>query len=325
MPEWLYEEGIGENRAILVDADEIVEAAVELPDALRAGAVVSGRLREIVMPDRRGWVEASAGDILIPAVPTGLTQGRQVRVEIVREAIGERGKAKSAIGRITEAPERAAPGLADRIGAHTTIASTDPDRFETTGWSDLLEEAATGEIAFSGGELRLSLTPAMTVFDVDGFLPVPELSLAGAAAAARAIRRHGIGGSIGIDLPTVRSKVDRIRAAEAFDAVLPQPFERTAVNGFGFLQVVRKRERVSFPELLQYAPVPAAARALVRRAERASGHGERLITASPPVIALLEAHPHWLGDLRRRTGAGLRLQADAALTNWGFHVQSAHS
>jgi hypothetical protein len=325
LPEWLYEEGVGENRAILVDGDEILEAAIELPGALGAGAIVSGRLREIVMPHRRGWVEAAGSDILVPAVPAGLTQGQQVRVEIVREAIGERGKAKSAMGRITEAPEREAPTLAQRIGGRTLIAPTDPDRLEAAGWSDLLEEAATGAIAFEGGELRVSLTPAMTLFDVDGFLPAAKLAVAGAAAAARAIRRHGIGGSIGIDLPTVRSKEDRIRAAEAFDPLLPQPFERTAVNGFGFLQVIRKRERASLPELLQYAPVAAAARALVRRAERVSGHGERLLTASPPVIAFLAARPDWLDELRRRIGAAVRLQADGALTNWGFHVQSAHS
>jgi Ribonuclease G/E len=325
LPEWLYEEGIGENRAILVERDDILEAAIELPGALRAGAVVPGRLREIVMPHRRGWVESAGSDILVAAVPAGLTQGQQLRVEIVREAIGERGKTKSAIGRITDAAQRDAPTLAQRIGAHTAIVSTDPDRFEAAGWPDLLEEAATGEIAFTGGELRLNLTPAMTLFDVDGFLPAAELAVAGAAAAARAIRRHGVGGSIGIDLPTVRSKDDRIRAAEAFDAALPQPFERTAVNGFGFLQVVRKRERASLPELLQYAPVAAAARALLRRAERSSGHGERVLAASPPVIAFLEARPDWLDDLRRRTGTGLRLQADGALTNWSFHVQSAHS
>ncbi|MEA3042205.1 MAG: hypothetical protein QOH47_43, partial [Sphingomonadales bacterium] len=43
MAEWLYEEGIGENRAILVDRGAILEAAIELP-GLRAGAVVEARL-----------------------------------------------------------------------------------------------------------------------------------------------------------------------------------------------------------------------------------------------------------------------------------------
>ena len=42
LAEWLYEEGIGENRAILVEDGAIVEAAIELP-GLRAGAVVRRR------------------------------------------------------------------------------------------------------------------------------------------------------------------------------------------------------------------------------------------------------------------------------------------
>ena len=44
LAEWLYEEGIGEDRAILVEDGEIIEAAIELPGPLRAGAVVPARL-----------------------------------------------------------------------------------------------------------------------------------------------------------------------------------------------------------------------------------------------------------------------------------------
>ena len=117
----------------------------------------------------------------------------------------------------------------------------------------------------------MSLTPAMTLFDVDGSLPPAELAIAGAAAAARAIRRLGIAGSIGIDLPTLAGRADRQAAAAALDAVLPQPFERTAVNGFGFLQIVRRRERPSLPEIVQGDPVGAAARALLRRARAREG------------------------------------------------------
>ena len=85
--------------------------------------------------------------------------------------------------------------------------------------------------------------------------------MAGAEAAARAIRRLGIGGSIGIDLPTLPPRERQAARRAALDAVLPQPFERTAVNGFGFLQIVRRRERRSLPELVQWrsgrAPPPA--------------------------------------------------------------------
>ena len=128
----------------------------------------------------------------------------------------------------------------------------------------------------------MSLTPAMTLFDVDGSLPPAALAEAGAAAAARAIRRFGITGSIGIDLPTL-PRGPETGGRAALDAILPQPFERTAVNGFGFLQIVRRRERPSMPELLQADPAGAAARALLRRAERLTG--AVTLHAAPAVIA----------------------------------------
>lgn len=322
MAEWLYEQGIGENRAILVERDEILEARIELPEELRAGAVLEGRLAQILVPDRRGLVEAGRDTILVEPLPSGLTEGQQVRVEITRQAIVERGTVKSPKGRITQEEVRAAPTLAERIGGPASLSMVGPDRFEQAGWSELLEEAASGEIPFPGGELRMSLTPAMTLFDVDGALPPAELAVAGARAAARAIRRMDISGSIGIDLPTLPSKADRQRAAAALDELLPQPFERTAVNGFGFLQLVRRRERPSLAERLQFSPAASAARALLRRAERAAGIGALQIAAAPAVLAALEARPDWLDELRRRTGRAVGLQADPASTTFGGHVQT---
>ncbi|MGZ8336189.1 MAG: ribonuclease, partial [Allosphingosinicella sp.] len=198
---------------------------------------------------------------------------------------------------------------------------TGPDLFEQAGWSELLDEAQSGEIDFPGGALRMSLTPAMTLFDVDGSLPPAELACAGAAAAARAIRRLGIGGSIGIDLPTLPGRAERQAAAAGLDAVLPQPFERTAVNGFGFLQVVRRRARPSLPELVQGDPAGAAARALLRRAQRAEGHGPLTLQAAAPVIARLEARADWLDALRRQVGAAIVLQAEPGLAISAGHVQ----
>lgn len=325
MAEWLYEEGIGENRAILVEDGQILEAEIELPGELRVGAVVAGHLTDILIPGRRGIVSNKTDRVVVEPLPSGLTKGQLVRVEIVREPIPEPGNHKYARGRITDEAARDGPSLAERIGRFATIRSTDPDRFEEAGWSELLDDAISGEISFAGGNLRLSLTPAMTVFDVDGSLPPAELAEAGASAAARAIRRMGITGSIGVDLPTVPGKAERQRAAMAFDAVLLQPFERTAVNGFGFLQIVRKRERQSLPERLQLDPVPSAARSLLRRAERVPGIGAREITASPQVVGWLEGEAALIEELTRRIGTAVRLKANPAFTTWAGHVQSVQS
>lgn len=326
MAEWLFEAGIGEDRAILVEDGEIIEAAIELPSDLRAGAVLEARLTRILIPGRRGIAElAEGGEALVEPLPRGLTEGAAFRAEILREAVAEAGRPKLAKARASDAGPRPGPGLAERLGRFASHDLPGPDRFEAAGWSELLDEAMRGEIDFPGGALRMSLTPAMTLFDVDGSLPPAELACAGAAAAARAIRRFGLGGAIGIDLPTLPGRAERQAAAAAFDAVLPPPFERTAVNGFGFLQVVRRRERPSIPEIVQADPAGAAARALLRRAQRTSGHGPLTFHAAPPVVARLDAEPGWLETLRRQAGAPAVLQAEPGLAISAGHVQRSQA
>jgi hypothetical protein len=321
LAEWLFEAGIGENRAVLVENGEIVEAAIELPGILRSGTVAQARLTTILVPGKRGIVTlAGGGEALIEPLPDGVTEGGTLPVEIVREAVAEEGRDKLPKARATDAPLRPGPSLVERIGACREPLPSGRDELEAAGWSELLESAASGEISFPGGALRMSLTPAMTLFDVDGALDSAALAVAGAGAAGRAIRRFGIGGSIGIDLPTLPAKVDRLAAAAALDTVLPQPFERTAVNGFGFLQLVRRRERPSLPELLQSDPIGAAARALLRAAERVPGGGSVEIVAAPPVIARLEREGAWLEVLARRTGGAATLRADTLLPISGGHV-----
>ncbi len=332
MARWLFERGIGEDRAALVENGRILEAWIELPGRLRLGTVAAGRLTAILVRERRGIVTLDpGGEALLEPLPARLTEGAPVLVEIAREALAEAGREKLARCRMTEAHAEKKPGpsLEQRLrstGAEVvTVRPSGPDLLEDAGWSELLEEAATGVIDFPGGSLRMSLTPAMTLFDVDGALPPAALAVAGAEAAARAIRRFGIGGSIGIDLPTLPDKGDRQAAAAALDSVLPQPFERTAVNGFGFLQVVRRRERLSLPELVQGDLTGAAARALMRRAERSAGSGKRTLHAHPAVVARIGQHPEWLAALARSTGADVALQAEPALAISASHVHSEYS
>jgi hypothetical protein len=183
----------------------------------------------------------------------------------------------------------------------------------------LIEQAETGEIDFPGGHLRLSPTPAMALFDVDGALPPADLAIAGARASAQAIRRLAIGGSIGIDLPTMDSKAKRAAAAAAIDETLPPPFERTAVNGFGFVQIVRPRPRASIPELIRADPALAAGLALIRRAR--GGHGACTLVAAPVVIDRLAARPDWIEALARRSGGAIGLRADTSLAISAGHVE----
>ncbi|MET0375993.1 MAG: ribonuclease [Rhizorhabdus sp.] len=321
MREWLYEAGIGETRAALIEDGAIVVAAIEADDdGVRAGTIAWARLTRIAIPGRRGIVTLDSGeDALIEPAPKGVSEGGRLLVEIHRAALPEPGRAKLAIARqaAMDAVAVGGPSLLDRLRASgeplRQLQPHQPDALEAAGWSELVEEAATGHADFGGGALRLSLTPAMSLIDVDGWLDLTELAVAGAAAAARMILRHGITGSIGIDLPTVGSKAARQAAGEAVDAILPQPFERTAVNGFGFLQIVRRRAQASLPERVQGDPWGVAARALLRRAERTPGVGRRMLVAAPAVIALIEKRDDWQAELVRRIGAPIGLRAVAGL------------
>ena len=307
MPEWWIERGIGETRAALVEDGRIAEARIIREGVVPAGTVLEARLRSA---GRNVLAVAGGQEYLLPKGAPGLAEGARLNIEVTREALGGGEPWKRPLARMTEEASRAAPALAGR--------HADSRKLDEIGWLDLVEEARSGIVQFPGGELRVSLTPAMTLIDVDGHLPPAELAVAGAAAAAQAIRRHAVSGSIGIDLPTAESKAVRLAAAEAVDAVLPKPFERTAVNGFGFLQIVRPRRHASLFEL---AADRAAfeARALLRQAARQVGNIR--VAAHPKVIAVLETNPDWIERLSRQIGGTTTLRGDPTLTISAGHAE----
>ena len=313
MPERLVERGIGETRSVLVEGGGIAEARIMLEGAAAAGAILQAVLKHSARP---ALAAAGKAEFLLPAGAPGVTEGAELFIEVTREAIPGAEPWKRPLARVADGPARAAAEIGGEL-----LAFPDPhDRLATAGWGDVLDEARSCIVRFAGGELRVSPTPAMTLIDVDGHLPPPQLALAGAVAAARAIRRHGIGGSIGIDLPTLSGKAQRQSVASAIDAHLPQPFERTAMNGFGFIQVVRPRRHASLFELAQDRAA-FEARALVRRAAFEAG-GARRLAAHPAVASVIEAHPGWIEALARQAGGAVTLRADAAIPIDGGYAES---
>jgi hypothetical protein len=309
LAEWLYEAGLGEARAALVEDGTLLEVRIELDDGLpRVGAILPARLVEIIVRGREGRVAWDGGDALLTMLPVGITQGAALTVEITREAIPEPGRAKLARAMPAEPGAAPAPGadLLTRIGATgfpvRQVRAHEADYLEAAGWSEVLDEGMTGEIAFTGGALRMTPTPAMTLFDVDGQPPLEALAVSAAGAVARAMLRHDVTGSIGIDFPTLEGKAARQAVAAAIDTVLPLPFERTAMNGFGFLQIVRRRSRASLPETLRADPAGAEARALLRMIERTPPPVPRHHRVSRRVHAWLAARPALIAELARRTG-----------------------
>jgi len=317
LPDWLIERGIGEVRRALVENDEIVQARISVEGVISAGRIIQAKLIDVGRNGRNAIALADGEEYLLRESPDGISEGTTFELEVTRPKIPGSEPWKRPLGR----PAARTPASIGNDGAGSTVAMPAQDRLGAAGWDDLIEEARSGVVRFAGGELRIEATAAMTLIDVDGYLAPHELAVQGAAAAAKAIRRLDIGGSIGIDLPTAGSKAARQRAAAAVDAVLPQPFERTAVNGFGFVQIVRPRTSASLVELAQDR-APFEARALLRRAAFEPAGPKRLVV-HPAVATVLEAHAAWLDALARQVGGAIGLRADPAVPMSGGYAEPA--
>lgn len=322
MAEWLIEAGIGETRAALVEDGRIAEARIEREgEGPRVGAVFEARLVE----PGKVMLDAPGGPVATVVAP-GLTLGARLTVEITRMALRERGRDKPARARLAEAgaPLFDGPDLATRIAATgvpvTKLRMGDPDRLEEAGWSELIDHVRTGHWSFAGGALWVDATPAMLLIDIDGEGDPLALAKAGAAAAVHVVRCCGVGGAIGIDFPSLPGRAERQAIDALVDTLLPQPFERTAVNGFGFLQIVRRRERPSLIEQMRFDAVATDAALLLRQAERAVGAGALQLAARPAVVDHIAAYPGWIAELGRRTGRPVELVADAQMKGAG-HAQ----
>lgn len=323
--DWLHEAGIGEERAILVSGGRILSARVCWGEKVRPGLVAQARLVTRHAGSRRGVVRFDDGaEALVDQLPREATEGVSLTVRVTRAAIAERGRTKLPVVRPAPGEDpRPAPGLREELaatGASVKSVAISGGAFADNGWDELLEQAATGEIAFAGGSVIVSPTPAMTLIDIDGTLPPLKLALSAVDVIADALHRLDIGGSVGIDFPTLHEKKDRQHVDKALgDALIDWQGERTAMNGFGFVHLVSRLERASLVARYTRFPVAAAARALLRNAERVSEPGALLLTAHPRVLAAIL--PHWEAELASRTGRTIRRKEDPALALSGGFAQ----
>lgn len=343
---WLVEQGIGETRAALIEDGRLVAARL-WRDTLcpYAGQVMDAALATATPPQAR---LADGTMLSLTRLPKGVSEGAAMRIQIRRGPIAER----------SGLHHRIKPGRAVTVAADTPLLGNDPvallsdsqypaelcplspppvpDALASAGWDDMITEASAGVVSFAGGELLITPTPAMTVIDVDGTGSPASIACAAAPAIAAALHRFDIGGMIAVDFPTQERREDRQRAADAFDTAMIGPFERTAINGFGLMQVVRKRPGPSLIELCQLRPLETAVLALLRQAERwvppnaepnhkaaggVSDQAKAQVSHQPGDIALildaagaalLAGHPGWCAQLRRRTGRNVVIREGAS-------------
>lgn len=326
LAEWLVEQGIGETRAALIDGGEILQTRVERDgDGHLPGARVLARLIDA----HARLARSNDGQELLLTHRPDLSEGRDFTAEIRRAAIAEAALVKRATAVAVDGPPTPLPPLAERLARGglpvCMLAAHAPDTLEAAGWSELWAEAAGGLIPFPGGLLRLSLTPAMVVFDIDGNAPPGDLARGGAAAAAATILRMGLGGGIVIDCPRVADKAARAAIDAAFDEAWQAGhgghYERTATSGFGLLHIIVPRTMPSIAERAIFDRVGSAAIALLRRAERARGTGALTLHAHPAVVDWLAARDALTGELAARTGRPVSLSSAHELAMEAGHAQ----
>lgn len=302
----LVEAAPGATRALVLDGDTVVEAHIaRADDPLPVGLIAPARLAD----RRQGVVVLAGAEAQLAPVPADWPEGQTRLVEVLRPARPDGVRDKQARVAAHDGPARPSPDLATRLAtaghAVTLVPAHGPDVLADSGWDAVVEEALSGRVEFPGGRLLVAPTPAMLVIDVDGTGDLARLAEAAARAVAALIRRHGIGGPVVVDFPSLGGRAPRAVVDTILAETLPPPFERTAMNGFGLVQIIRPRRQLSLMENVRQPGF--AALELLRRAQRLVGPVQ--IEAQASVIDWLAAHPALIADCARLTGGTLALQA----------------
>lgn len=364
----LWDAAPGEMRAGLIEAGRLTELRMfrsvrKGPATPTAGENYTARVLRSLGPGKAQISLGGGIEAMLQPEP-GTPEGSLIAVEIARAAIPEPGRWKLAQARPAPAVKpQAEPGrhpgeegwsrflrnlvpgidaiscgnaqsvnaVRTALGPDCPAVHIDPQAVEDADFSGLCEAAVTGEFPLAGGLLSIERTRAMTVIDIDGSGDPLALNLAAAAEIGRLLRLYDIGGPVGIDFVTLNDRQARARVDAALAAGCEPlgPHKRTAMNGFGFVQIVRPRSGPSIPELLcginpGRLSLASRALALLQQAIRSQGHGSRQLVAPPDVIDLIRQWPDEVAAVCQSLGTGIELVADPAASGYG-HVHVSQS
>lgn len=319
MPEYYLVAVPGETRAAITDNGRLTGMRIQRDgDGLQAGARVQARLKAKL--GGRGIAQAGAEELLIEPWPTGATEGANVTAEIARAAWSEHGRDRLAKARPTSLPAAEAPTLAAMLRGQGAVPKPGWPEAIDEQWHDAFEQAELGCFRFPGGTLQLSPTPAFLAVDVDG--AAADIAVPALRALAQAIRLWDLGGNIVVDLPGTGTRAERTAAAQALDSAMRGlAFERSAINGFGLLQLVCPRRGPSVLERARLDRAGTAAIRLLETALRDPGTGPMLLKAPKQVAGWIASRPHLIDEVRQRTRRALDVLADPLLE--AGHVETA--
>jgi ribonuclease G len=366
-PALLWDAGPGEMRAGLIEHGQLAELRIirqRRDQALyAAGEHYTARITGRLGPGKALVTLGGTCDAMLQGAGK-LAEGSLLTVEMTRAAVPEPGRWKLPVVRPAPgiAPQsepgwhfsdepwvlflrRLAPSLGEIVCPSAAAANElrgdlggpappiriDPQAIAEADLEGHIEAAVRGEFPIENGTISIERTRAMTMIDVDGGGDPLALNLAAARAIPHLLRLYDIGGPVGIDFLTLQERAARHRvdAALAEASVELGPHERTAINGFGFAQIVRARRGPSIPELIcgitpGRLSLESRAIALLREAGRSTGHGPRRLVAPPAIVELIRQWPEETGALRFALGVEIELVADPAATGYG-HVHVSQS
>jgi ribonuclease G len=315
---WLEQRRIGETLRLLADGDSLLEIHLQrdadpLPLGWTGEAIVRERIgarQQVEASQQMAWLIGS------PALPLGT----RLTVTVSCESVAEPGRIKPAHVTALRAPVLPPAPVPVRPVADV------PEPLQLEAW---LDRAVSGHIPFAGGALSLERTRAGLVIDVDGTGETEAINEAAAQAIGKVLRLFQVGGMVLIDFISLDSKAARRRIDDALETALvtdPRPAERTAMNGFGLVQIVRPKHGPSLIDRLRGArhqglSLESDAHALLWSAARSQGAGVRTLTARPAHIDFIEAAPALITQLRLRLGSDVQLVRDASVMAGHVHVR----
>ncbi len=298
-----------------------VEALLENAPKLAEGALLAVEMARAPLPEPGRWKRALVKPIpgLKPQAEPGWHFSAEPRILFLR-------RVASSIDGLVCADPIAAAAIRNDCPEMAVPVAIDAATIANAGFDELIDAAVTAEFPVAGGMLSIERTRAMTMIDIDGSGDPLALNLAAAQEIPRLLRLLDIGGQVGIDFPGLADRKARLAVDAALGraCALLGPHQRTAINGFGFAQIVRPRTGPSIPEILcgttpGQLSLESRAIALLRDAGRSVGHGKRQLVAPPAIIGLIRQWPEETGALRHLLGAEIELVSDPGVTGYG-HV-----
>jgi hypothetical protein len=315
-------ENLGRGRARVTLGDDM-EALLDNAPKLPEGALLAVEMTRAAIPEPGRWKHAHVrcAPEVAPQKEAGRHYGDEHRMPFLHIIV-------PALDEIICADAIIAHQLLLEYGQHSVPVRVEPQIIADADFDSLIEAAIIGDFPIEGGMLSIERSRAMTLVDVDGSGDPLSLNLAAAREIPRLLRLLDIGGQVGIDflaLPDRKSRLAIDAALADASAALGQ-HERTAINGFGFAQIVRRRARPSVPEILcgttpGRLSLESRAVALLRAAARSVGHGRRQLVAPPAVIDLIRTWPEEILAMQSALGAQIELVSDLSANGYGYvHV-----